>query len=190
VIALGIGGYFMFAKPAKSALADTDAGAGAIIGQEAETPPDTANQAGDRTGTDDAHGEQPDQAGEQGKEGVAGTGADTTQGTDETQAAKKPEMVTVMVATDPGGAEVYLNDEDKPRGTTPLRFEIEKSSRKMTLSIRRDRFKTETRTFTADKNADFELNLSRGKRVIKRTRPDKDGKGIDKDVGLMSPDWD
>jgi eukaryotic-like serine/threonine-protein kinase len=186
VIALGIGGYFMLAKSDEGAVADT----GTNIDNRAGTTPDSADQAGDRTGTDghDGQGVQPDHAGEQGKQGVAGAGADTGQGTDEGQAAKEPEMVTVMVATEPDGAEVYLNDEEKPRGTTPLRFEIEKSARKMTLSIRRDKFKTETRTFTADKNADFELNLSRGKRPIKRTRPD--GKGIDKDVGLMSPDWD
>jgi serine/threonine-protein kinase len=182
VIAIGIGGYFIFGKSDTGAVAGT----GANIDQEAQTP-DSAEQAGDQTDPEGA-GVQADPAGEQGTQEVAGTGAG--QERDETQAAEEPEMVTVVVATKPDGAEVYLDDEDKPRGTTPLRFEIEKSSRKMTLSIRRHKFKTETRTFTADKNADVEVNLSREKRVIKRPRPDKGGKGIDKDVGLMNPDWD
>jgi serine/threonine-protein kinase len=191
VIALGIGGYFVLSKSNQNAsLAALDQD------QDGAVPLEPGDQASDQTGPD----VQTDPTGDpdKGQQVGAGTGqeADQAAGNGADQAANEPEMVTVMVATDPKGAEVYLDDEAQPRGTTPLRFEVEKGAKEMKLTIKRDRYKTETRTFTADKNADFELNLSRTKRVTskntrsnKKSGKDKD-KNIDKDVGLMKPDWD
>ena len=116
---------------------------------------------------------------------------DGQDGSTDTEASA--EKVTVKVITKPKGASVYLGDDEKPRGKTPLALEIDKGSDELTLRIKHARYKVATRTFTPETNQEFDLKLTRarGKRPSggsKKTDTKTDTK-TDSDVGLEQPEW-
>jgi len=103
------------------------------------------DQAGDQgqtpdTPTADGTGATPDNA-NAATNGTTGTGAETKPVKPEVTMPPEPETVTIKVASDPVGAQVWLAGEDKARGQTPLSFSLEKADKKISVVIKKKGFK-------------------------------------------------
>jgi hypothetical protein len=133
----------------------------------------------------------------------ASTDAETQQAA--ASAADVAEEVTVRVLSRPDGAAVFVGDESKPRGRTPLKFTVPKSANQVRMTLRLAGFREEMRKFVPDNNKEYDLQLRRERRVGRDTRPNRGDRttpppdstgdstktdphhGIDDDVGLEEP---
>jgi hypothetical protein len=79
---------------------------------------------------------------------------------------KEPEKVTLDVASSPKGAKVFVNDEKKPRGKTPLKLELEKGDASVKITLKQRGYKDREKTLTPDRDQTFDLRLEK-----KRRRP-------------------
>lgn len=110
---------------------------------------------------------------------------------------KPPEVVevvkvTLTVNTRPKGAMVFVGKERKPRGTTPLDLEFDKSDEAVDIRIVRRRYKDEKHTFVPVASKAFEIELSRkrssGSRPSGTTGGQSGGTtGGDDSDGVVSP---
>ncbi len=154
VLGLGVGGYLLLNKSkSKKAVADnTD-----------QPNPDQPNP-------DQPNPDQPNP--DQGNQGVT-----PDQPAAPPDAAvpvvPKVEKVVVTVGSQPKGAEVFFDDETEPRGVTPLRLEVEKSKKKVKVTLKLDGYHSRDKTVVFDRNTMFELNLKKKRSHTKPPKPPK-----------------
>jgi eukaryotic-like serine/threonine-protein kinase len=78
----------------------------------------------------------------------------------EAPADKNPDKVELQISTRPDGADVFVAGESTSRGTTPTSVELDKSSRSVTVVIRKDGFREEKRLIVPDRQRALDLSLS------------------------------
>jgi len=84
-----------------------------------------------------------------------------------------PVKVTIEVGSTPPGADVYVNDEKKPRGKTPMKFGVEQGNKKLTITLKRRGYEDREEEVIPDKDRGLDLNLQHKKRSGGHTKPGK-----------------
>ena len=81
------------------------------------------------------------------------------------------EKVTINVVSNPAGAQVWVVGEKKPRGVTPLEFELDKGDAKVKVKLKLSGYRDKTKTIVPNNNNDIDLNLTKRKRGPKPPGP-------------------
>ncbi|MEZ4402326.1 MAG: protein kinase [Kofleriaceae bacterium] len=119
------------------------------------TPPDPAGPVEPGAGTAAEPGAGTPGAGTP-AEGTPGTGTPVTGTPSEPAVAEK---ITITVASSPPGAFVTFGDETKPRGITPITFEVDKADVDAEIEIDLRGYKVEDRTVRLSGQVDLEVAL-------------------------------
>ncbi|MEM9493073.1 MAG: protein kinase, partial [Myxococcota bacterium] len=176
VMVLSVGGYFLlFTGGEGPAQAVVDPPASPVAEDSPDTPaepekPETADEPPTPAGGT-AGAEPPDTPSDDGPENPAIEAVDPAADDRGEPAAV---MVTIKLISNPAGAEVFVDDEGQPRGTTPFSFEVEKGSDPVTIALKREGYQTKTSRVTPDKNKEFDWQLKsrsrRGRDATSRKR--------------------
>ncbi len=101
-----------------------------------------------------------------------------------------PVMVTIAVGSTPDGAEVYVNDEKKPRGKTPFKFEVEQGDKELKITLKRRGYQDREQKVVPDKDLGLDYNLQRKRRHGDHGRTGQQKKpkdDIPRDTEILGP---
>ncbi len=157
VAMLAIGGGVMFMVK----------GGGDKTAQQEATPPIADGPGTDQAGT---QGQTPDNAATNGTDQAATNAPPAT----DTKPVKpevtmppeppKPETVTIKVASDPAGAEVWLSGEEKARGETPLTFQLDKADQKLKVVLKKKGYKDKDTSIRPSRDVSIDMAMRRERR--------------------------
>ena len=86
-----------------------------------------------------------------------------------------PMMITITVQSTPPGAKVYVDDEEQPRGVTPLALELEQTDVDMQIRVMHDGYQERVETVTPSDSRVVEVALDK---IQPRPRPPRGGKSL------------
>ena len=209
-LALGAGGYVMMERAGGMAggaasAQDARVAAEVVVGNANDGAADAGEPGGDG-GTSGAG----NVAGASRRDGAGEEPSDAQQEAS-AAAATPPKEVAIKIISRPDGAAVFVGDEKKPRGKTPLTLHLPKSSDRIAVTIERDGYEEIERAFRPTTNKEFDLQLRRDRRDRRGNRSNRDRSRdrdrtrnsgshsdqksnkhdeIKNDVMLEEPDWD
>jgi serine/threonine-protein kinase len=122
----------------------------------------------------------PDRGGDSGEGEPISAAAPAAPGSPETEPVATPdpvlrpavERVVVGVRSVPPGAELFVGDEEAPRGNTPYELELEKGSGDTVVKLVLDGYEDRERTVGSDRDTDLEIPLTK-QRTRTRTRAER-----------------